>query len=372
MRTPNCCTCRNQAILLDSDSDGMDSEDEGSVVGGTDSDDSLSRLGSVPHADSFTAGPGRSNPSVKQSSRPTVEITAAAQKQLQKRASSKRMKKAGGAGSLQQQHQPDRQADNGMLIKASYLATPEGAASAAAPPAAPAAAAAKGSLAAVRGALKGGASRRALPLALLYRGAILSDSDSEDEGLPAAAADRSSLLAAGHQDSAAQAAAAPPTLAAAVVPPVPQLMVLGASPSRGKAAAVRQAVAGAAQAAGRAIAAAQAGRGAAGGPRQPGMQVVVPADTVGRSSSPIVLTPPKRSEMDAGSIWGAAAGSPRSKATVTEPSPPQQAAAAGVSGTPGSKAAAVPWEPAFPQAGAEVQEQPAGSWAEGGWSTVAL
>jgi hypothetical protein len=354
----------------------MDSEDEGSELCGTDSDDSLSRLGSAQQADSFTAGPGRSiTQSSRTTPRQTVEISAAAQKQLQKRASSRRMKKAGGAGSLQQQQQG---AEDGMLIKASYPATPEGAAAAAVVP--PAAAAAKGGLAAMRGALKGGPSRRGLPIALLYRGPILSDSDSEDEGMPAAAADRSSLLAPGHQDSAAPAAvavAAAAPAAVAVMPLVPKLTVLGAPPSRGKAAAVRQAVAGAAQAAGRAMAAAQAGSGAAGGSRQPGVQVVVPADTVGRSSSPIVLTPPKRSAMasagDAGSSWGATAASPRSTATVTEPQPSQQAAAAGVKGTAaGSQAAAAQWEPAFPQAGAEGQEQPAGSWAEGGWSSVAL
>jgi hypothetical protein len=141
---------------------------------------------------------------------------------------------------------------------------------------------------------------------------------------------------------------------------------------------VRQAVAGAAQAAGRAIAAAQAGAAVGGGNtagvRQPGVQVVVPADadTVGRSNSPIVLTPPKRSAftaaLGADNGQGAGVGSPRTAATVSDP---QQAATAGARGAP--KAAAGQWEPAFPQAGAGgQQQQQGGSWAEGGWSNVAL
>lgn len=352
------------------------------MVCGTDSDDSLSRAGSAA-ADSFTNGPTRSTPKVTQSNRTTrttTEITAAttaaAKKQLQKRASSKQIKKAAD-GTQQQQ---EGQADNG-LIKASYPATPEGAA--AAPAAAPAAAA-KGGLAAAA-ILKGGTSRRALPIALRYQGAILSDSDSDDEGLPAAQADNLGLLAPGHVDSAAPAAAAAvaPAPAAPVVLPAPAVLkpvVLVAPPSRGKAAAVRQAVAGAAQAAGRAIAAAQAGAsagsGSAMGPRQAEVQVVVPADTAGRSSSPIVLTPPKRSAfaaaVGADADKGVGTGSPRSAAAVQQP---QQgpAGAGGARGIP-PKAAAAQWEPAFPQAGTEAQEQEqqAGSWAEGGWSNVAL
>lgn len=359
------CHHRNQAILLDSDSDGMDSEDEHSEMCSTDSDDNLSRGGSLA-ADSFTNAPSRSTPSVTQSNRttprPTSEITAAAKKQLQKRASSKRARQS-------RSNQPKAGQPDDGLIKANYPSTPESLAAAAAAAAKPGA----GGLAAVK--LKGGASRRALPIALRYHGAILSDSDSDDEGLPAAQADKSALLAAGHVDSAAPAPATA-TVVAAPAPAVPKPVVLIAPPSRGKAAAVRQAVAGAAQAAGRAIAAAQAGAAASGGSaagfRQPGVQVVVPADTdtVGRSSSPIVLTPPKRSAFTAalGADVGAGGdGSPRTAATVSDP---QQAATAGARGAP--KPAAGQWEPAFSQAGAGEQQQQGGSWAEGGWSNVAL
>jgi hypothetical protein len=142
---------------------------------------------------------------------------------------------------------------------------------------------------------------------------------------------------------------------------------------------VRQAVAGAAQAAGRAIAAAQAGAATGGGNtegfRQPGVHVVVPnnTDTAGHSSSPIVLTPPRRSAFTAAlgtdDARGAGAGSPRTTANVSDP---QQAAAAGARGT--RNPAAAQWEPAFPQAGAgeQQQQQQGGSWVEGGWSNVAL
>jgi hypothetical protein len=357
-----CATCRNQAILLDSDSDGIDSEDEGSVVHSTDSED-----GDLPAAPTGAAADGfsaeRSTASATQSGSrskppgPTDEGTAAGKKQLQKRASSKRVRKPASGPTASQQ-----QADNG-LIKASYPTTLESLTSAKP---------AVGAAAAAGVQLQKGASRRFVPIALQYKGPILSDSDSDDEGLPAAMADKSGLLGRGHVDSAAAvpstlaAAAAPgqPVAAAAaaaataagaapapVLPVLPRPVVLVAPPSRGKAAAVRQAVAGAAQAAGRAMAAAQAGSSTAAA-RQAGIAVVVPPDT-GRASSPIVLTPPRRSAFTAG-----AAGSPRSEAAV--PAAP-------------SAAAAAVWEPAFPgAAAAEEQEQKLGSRAEGGWSNVAL
>lgn len=296
---------------------------------------------SVP--DSFTAGPGRTPPSVTQSTRVTAENVAAAdKKRLQKRASSKRIRKASREGA---QQTAEGQGGNG-LIKASYPATPESGGRVGGQGAAAGAAAAVAAPSKI-------ASRRAL--ALLYqRGAILSDSDSDSEEPPAARADKSELLSADHVDSAAPVAAPaalPAAAAAPVLPPAPKpAVVLVAPPSRGKAAAVRQAVAGAAQAAGRAMAAAQAAGPAS---RQQGMQVVLPAE--GRASSPIVLTPPKRAAFTAAAVDG-----PRAAAQVPQ----------------GQAAAAPQWEPAFPGPGgeepAQQQQQQGGSWAEGGWSNVAL
>jgi hypothetical protein len=334
-----CRARRNQAILLDSDSDGIDSDDEHASVCSSDSNSSMARA-SAP--DSFTAGPGRTTPCITQSNRVTAENVAAAdKKRLQKRASSKRIRKASREGA---QQTAEGQGSDG-LIKASYPATPESGARVGGQ------GAAAGAAAAVAAPLKG-ASRRAL--ALLYqRGAILSDSDSDSEEPPAARADKSGLLSAGHVDSAAPVAApaALPAAAAPVLPPAPKpAVVLVAPPSRGKAAAVRQAVAGAAQAAGRAMAAAQAAGPAS---RQQGMQVVLPAE--GRASSPIVLTPPKRAAFTAVAVDG-----PRAAAQVPQ----------------GQAAAASQWEPAFPGPGgeqpAQQQQQQGGSWADGGWSNVAL
>lgn len=344
---------RNQAILLDSDSDGIDSDDEHASVCSSDSDSSAD--GVVGTADSFTQ-------STRVTPRPTGEITASPPKRLQKQASSRKARRA-GLGREGAQQQAEGQGDDG-LIKASYPTTPESQATVAA--AAATVAQGPGAAGAMGVSALRGVSRRALPLALLYQqGAILSDSDSDGEEAPAAQASRSGLLPAQRFDSAAAApAAAPAPAPAATAAPAPVLgpaaakpAVLLTPPSRGKAAAVRQAVAGAAQAAGRAMAAAQAGAGAA--TRQQGVEIVVPTE---RASSPIVLTTPKRAAFTAAAGLG---GSPRSAAAVPQA---RAAAAAKASDRP------VPqWEPSFPgPEGEEQQQQQGASWAEGGWSNVAL
>ena len=346
--------CRNQAILLDSDSDGMDSEDEGSVVCGMDSDDGMSTAASDAEG-SFCAPTGRTasqstpagpQPAGRRTTRPTKDNAAQATQQMPQRASSKRVRKGGGESAQEQQ--------GDGLIKASYPAgsePPSGAAAVKGASAAPSAAA----------VLKG-TSMRSLPIALMYHGAILSDSDSDDDEPTAAAAPTHGKVGLEGPTKADPAAAVAvpqqpvvPAVAAPVAAVAPRPVVLVAPPSRGKAAAVRQAVADAAQAAGRAVAASQAA-----GSRQAGLQAVVSADAAG-SSNPIVLTPPKRAAFSAASgSTAASAGPPRSPAAV--PLPAWKAAVA-------VKAAA--WEPTFPQDEA-VQQQPEGKWAEVGWSNVAL
>lgn len=370
----------------------MDSDDEGSVIGGMELDDEqmLNRAASAADG-SFTACSSRIG-SACNSVRPMPRQTggnagAADGQQLQKRTSSRRVIKRddhGNDGPQQQQQgqqqQQQGQADDG-LIKASY---PAGLSPAS-----------DSQCAAGRGAAKTvllqGTSRRALPIALQYKGAILSDSDSDDDdeketpaAVEAAAGDKAGLLGPGHVGSESADAAAQVQVPGALshdVPPLPELaaaarpVVLVAPPSRGKAAAVRQAVAGTAQAAGRAMAAAQAA-----GSRQAGSHAVVPSGPHAgavETSRPIVLTPPKRAAFSAAaavvSESSRAAGGPppRSPAEVPLPLPHATTVAA-------DRAAATSWEPSFPQdsaaaagPGPERQQQDA-QWAERGWSNVAL
>lgn len=332
---------------MDSDSDGIDSDDEGSVVGSdgsssaAESDDGDSRIGPAARsAGSRSArvtgtAPGApatpdaaaSAPAGGEGQAETPPLLAAAPselagRRLEERGSSRRVRRgtAESAGGGQLQRRPEgasrrnMRASKGLLIKASYPA------GMLAPPPAAAATAALGVM---------GSITDLLPASWRFRGPILSDSDEPDTAQAAVSAPQvmaasrdivqTSLLASSHVDSAAAghtsvAAGASQGAGklqqpAAVAPGAP-LGLLPMPFSRSKAAAVRRAVAGAAQAAIRAMTAAQTGAAAAGTAAVAAGAGPAASPQESRSD-PIVLPSPRRA------IFTSAGGSsPRSPAAV--------------------------------------------------------